>query len=78
MLREKRQSFNKGGDLIIVPFDKFKEQKEMRMRDQMERFHRAAELRRYDIHGAHKKWLEIGEKIPKRLTFKMILLVKEA
>lgn len=46
MLREKRQSLNKGGDLIIVPFDKFKEQKEMRMRDQMERFHRVAEMRR--------------------------------
>ncbi|PWA17176.1 hypothetical protein CCH79_00010414 [Gambusia affinis] len=47
LLREKRQSFhNKGGDMVILPFDKFKEQKEQRMREQMERFHRAAELRR--------------------------------
>ncbi|XP_014865356.1 PREDICTED: SAFB-like transcription modulator [Poecilia mexicana] len=47
LLREKRQSFhNKGGEMVILPFDKFKEQKEQRMREQMERFHRAAELRR--------------------------------
>ncbi|KAK5610897.1 hypothetical protein CRENBAI_024867 [Crenichthys baileyi] len=47
MLREKRQSFiNKVEDVDILPFDKFKEQKEQRLREQMERFHRAAELRR--------------------------------
>ncbi|KAM4744241.1 SAFB-like transcription modulator [Anableps anableps] len=46
LLREKRQSFHNKGDLVILPFDKFKEQKEQRMREQMERFQRAAELRR--------------------------------
>lgn len=47
MLREKRQAFfNKGVDSDILPFDKFKEQKDQRTREQIERFQRAAELRR--------------------------------
>ncbi|KAM4596061.1 SAFB-like transcription modulator isoform 2-T2 [Fundulus diaphanus] len=46
MLRERRKLLNKGGEMDILPFDKFKEQKEQRMREQMERFQRAAELRR--------------------------------
>uniref|UniRef100_A0A3Q2QQL7 SAFB-like, transcription modulator n=1 Tax=Fundulus heteroclitus TaxID=8078 RepID=A0A3Q2QQL7_FUNHE len=46
MLRERRKLLHKGGEMDILPFDKFKEQKEQRMREQMERFQRAAELRR--------------------------------